>query len=173
MRFPFPKVLLLMLTIILVSGTLQACSTASASAGLKMLPMDKMPAEVQAAPSVVQASYQFAAANPDGQSLALLHNSTRNIGLAVRWRPEQLPCFIVWKNTVARADGFVTGLEPSTNFTYFKSHERGQGRVVTLPPNGKWSGTITLEMHDERPAKVVDGLLGHPCTELLDHRHPP
>lgn len=97
------------------------------------------------------------AANPDGQSVALLHNSTRNIGLAVRWRPEQLPCFIVWKNTVARADGFVTGLEPSTNFTYFKSHERGQGRVVTLPPNGKWSGTITLEMHDERPAvdKVI------------------
>jgi hypothetical protein len=46
----------------------------------------------------------------------------------------------------------VTGLEPSTNFTYFKSHERSQGRVVTLPPNGKWSATVTLEMHDERPA---------------------
>ena len=64
MRSHFPKILLFVFTIILVSGTLQACSTASASAGLKMMPMDKLPAEVQAAPSVVQASYQFAAANP-------------------------------------------------------------------------------------------------------------
>ncbi len=65
MRFPFPRILLLMLMIILASSTLQACSTTGASAGLKMMPMDKMPAEVQSAPSVVQASYQFAAANPD------------------------------------------------------------------------------------------------------------
>ena len=30
-----------------------------------MMPLHQMPAEVQAAPPVVQASYQFAAANPD------------------------------------------------------------------------------------------------------------
>ena len=65
MRLHFPKFLLLLVTMTLVAGTLQACSSASASAGLKMMPMDKMPAEVQSAPSVVQASYQFAAANPD------------------------------------------------------------------------------------------------------------
>ncbi len=65
MRFSSPKIPLLMLTIVLVSSTLQACSTAGASAALKMMPTDKMPREVQAAPSVVQASYQFAAANPD------------------------------------------------------------------------------------------------------------
>ncbi len=65
MRLPFPKILLLMLTIILIAGALQSCSTASASAGLKMMPMDTLPSEVQSAPSVVQASYQFAAANPD------------------------------------------------------------------------------------------------------------
>ena len=65
MRFHFPKLLLLFVTLLLLSSTLQACSSASASAGLKMMPMGKMPAEVQAAPSVVQASYQFAAANPD------------------------------------------------------------------------------------------------------------
>ncbi len=91
------------------------------------------------------------AANAAGQSVALLHNSSRNIGLAVRWKPEELPCFIVWKNTIAHSDGFVTGLEPSTNFTYFKSHERSQGRVVTLPPGAKWSATVTLDMHDSRP----------------------
>ncbi len=67
------------------------------------------------------------ATNPDGQSAALLHNASRNIGFAVRWNPRELPCFIVWKNSVARADGFVTGLEPSTNFTYFKGHRAQPG----------------------------------------------
>jgi len=65
MRLNFPKILLLIVTLSLAASTLQACSSTSASVGLKMMPMDKMPAEVQAAPSVVQAAYQFAAANPD------------------------------------------------------------------------------------------------------------
>ncbi len=66
MRFPFSKYLLITVVLILLAGSLQACSAARASAdGLKMMPMDKMPAEVQSAPAIVQASYQFAAANPD------------------------------------------------------------------------------------------------------------
>ncbi len=65
MRFQFPRISLLMLSITLVSASLQACSSPNASAGLKMMPMDKMPAEVQAAPPVVQAAYRFAAANPE------------------------------------------------------------------------------------------------------------
>jgi hypothetical protein len=44
---------------------LPACSSAGQSAAPQMMPMDKMPAEVQAAPSVVQQAYQFAAAYPD------------------------------------------------------------------------------------------------------------
>ncbi len=66
MRFRFSKLPLLTLALILLAGSLQACSTAHASGdGLKMMSMDKLPAEVQSAPSIVQASYQFAAANPD------------------------------------------------------------------------------------------------------------
>ena len=65
MLLKYPKVLLLIVTLTLIAGTLQACSGSRASADLKMLPMDKMPAEVQAAPSVVQAAYSYAAANPD------------------------------------------------------------------------------------------------------------
>ena len=55
---------LLLLAVLLLSG-LSACTTAAASADLHMMPLDKMPAEVQAAPAVVQQAYQFAAANPD------------------------------------------------------------------------------------------------------------
>ena len=60
-----PKILLLALTLVFLAGLLPACSSPAASTGYAMMPMDKMPAEVQAAPSVVQAAYQFAAANPD------------------------------------------------------------------------------------------------------------
>ncbi len=65
MRLSMPKILLLVLTLILLTSALQACNATGASVGLKMMPMDKMPGEVQAAPSTVQAAYQFAAANPD------------------------------------------------------------------------------------------------------------
>lgn len=66
MRAAFSKLPLLVLTLLLLAGSLQACSAVQASAeGVKLMPIDKMPPEVQSAPSIVQASYQFAAANPD------------------------------------------------------------------------------------------------------------
>jgi len=54
--------LFVVLSILMVTGS--ACST-SKEADLQMMSMDQMPAEVQAAPVVVQQAYQFAAANPD------------------------------------------------------------------------------------------------------------
>ncbi len=65
MRLNFPKILSLSILLILITGALQACASTPATTDLKMLPMDKLPAEVQAAPSMVRAAYQFAAANPD------------------------------------------------------------------------------------------------------------
>lgn len=65
MRVNFPKILLVLVSLVFVAGTLSACGSTGTSASLKMMPMDKMPAEVQAAPSMVQAAYQFAAANPN------------------------------------------------------------------------------------------------------------
>jgi hypothetical protein len=65
MSFPLRKPILLCLATILLLAALPACSTSNSVAGLHMMSMDKMPAEVQSAPSVVQQAYQFAAANPD------------------------------------------------------------------------------------------------------------
>jgi len=59
------KPVFLALAAILLISILPACSTSGSTSGLQMLPMDKMPSEVRAAPSVVQEAYQFAAANPD------------------------------------------------------------------------------------------------------------
>ncbi len=62
------KPYVLSLVIVLVAVILPACAAAGtpgSTSGLQMMSMEKMPAEVQAAPSVVQQAYQFAAANPD------------------------------------------------------------------------------------------------------------
>ena len=68
-----------------------------------------------------------------------------------------MPCFTVWKNTAAVEDGYVTGLEPATNYPNFKTFERQQGRVRVLPPGGRWECSWTLEVLDT--AAAVSGVL--------------
>jgi hypothetical protein len=85
-----------------------------------------------------------------GRTLALLSNAGGDRGLALRFALRELPCFIVWKNTAAVEDGYVTGLEPATNFPNFKTYERQQGRVRVLPPGGRWEATLALEAFDCR-----------------------
>lgn len=87
-------------------------------------------------------------ADHHGKTLALLYNAANDRGLAVRTTARELPCFTVWKNTAAVEDGYVTGLEPGTNYPNFKSFERQQGRVRLLPPGGHWEATVTLEVFD-------------------------
>ena len=67
----------------------------------------------------------------------------------------ELPCFTVWKNTAAFEDGYVTGLEPGTNFPYFKSHERERGRVKLLPQGGRWEASWSIEVADTSTAVAV------------------
>jgi hypothetical protein len=92
------------------------------------------------------------ATDADGRSVAMLHNAAGSLGLVVRWSARELPCFTVWKNTAALEDGYVTGLEPATNFAYFKAHEHSQGRVRTLPPGGIWATTWSIEVLDSAAA---------------------
>ncbi|MCI0458965.1 MAG: aldose 1-epimerase family protein [Gemmataceae bacterium] len=87
-------------------------------------------------------------ADPAGRTLALLYNRSADRGLVVRYSRHELPCFTVWKNTAAVEDGYVTGLEPATNYPNHRNYERQQGRVVTLPPGGRWECKWSLEVHD-------------------------
>jgi hypothetical protein len=87
-------------------------------------------------------------ADSSGHTMALLYNAARDKGIAVRWNRNELPCFTVWKNTGALEDGYVTGLEPATNYPNFKSFERQHGRVRLLPPGGRWECTWSLEILD-------------------------
>jgi hypothetical protein len=93
-------------------------------------------------------------ADAHGLTLAVLLNAGRDRAAAVRSNRHELPCFAVWKNTAAVEDGYVTGLEPATNYPNLKTFERQQGRVPTLPPGGRWECRWSLEVCDE-PAGVA------------------
>jgi hypothetical protein len=64
----------------------------------------------------------------------LLKSADGTSGLGVTYGTQNLPRFIVWKNTAAVSDGYVTGLEPATNYPNTKTFEAKQERVVQLGP---------------------------------------
>ncbi len=64
MIFRSSKILFVVLLAVLLVPAVSACSP-RAQSNLHMMSLGEMPAEVQASASVVQQSYQFAAANPD------------------------------------------------------------------------------------------------------------
>ena len=84
-------------------------------------------------------------ANSSGDTSALLKNAHATRGAMLRFNKTQLPCFTVWKNTTAAEDGYVTGIEPGTNFPNPRSFEAEHGRVVRLA--GKASTTFRLGLH--------------------------
>ncbi|MBX3440557.1 MAG: DUF4432 family protein, partial [Planctomycetaceae bacterium] len=53
----------------------------------------------------------------------------------------------LWMCTQAEADGYVTGLEPGTNFPYPKWIERQQGRLQRLGPGESLAVELTIGIH--------------------------
>jgi Domain of unknown function (DUF4432) len=110
-----------------------------------------------------------------GRTVALLYNSASDRGIALRWNRNELPCFTVWKNCAAVEDGYVTGLEPATNYPNFKSFERQQGRVRLLPPGGRWECSWSIEACDTAAevAKVLADVVAIQAhAKPLIHRTP-
>lgn len=93
-------------------------------------------------------------ADADGHSAAVLHDAECKCGMRMQFPVATLPCFTVWKNTAAIEDGYVTGLEPATNFPRFRAAERQAGRVRTLDPGASWSARWSMEFSDE--SAVID-----------------
>jgi galactose mutarotase-like enzyme len=89
------------------------------------------------------------AADADGQTQALLRNAGASAGVSLHFNKSQLPCFTLWKNPQAAADGYVTGLEPAINFPNVKSFEKEKGRVAVLEPGESRTFEITMEVHPD------------------------
>jgi galactose mutarotase-like enzyme len=94
------------------------------------------------------------AADAAGNTQTLLHNAAGTQGVSLKFNKKQLPYFSLWKNRQAAVDGYVTGLEPGTNFPNRKSFEKEKGRVITLAPGE--SRTFQLDLLVHADAQAVD-----------------
>ena len=101
---------------------------------------------------VEQCYYYELASRPSGATCVLLRNRAGNLGSALRFNLNELPAFTVWKNTGARENGYVTGLEPATNYPNQKRFERQQGRVVRIAGRGSYDVTLTVGAYATRAA---------------------
>ena len=87
-----------------------------------------------------------AGAAGDRRTLAMLRNYACDKGVVLRFHKDQLPAFTLWKNTGGLRDGYVTGLEPGTNYPNARPFEKSHNRVVTLPVDGRYVTETTLEV---------------------------
>ena len=101
-------------------------------------------------------------ANARGEAVAVLVNAAGTLGVAVRFDVDNLPWLVQWKCTQPESDGYVTGIEPSTNLANFKAYERDQGRVVTLEPGETYATNVTLTVLTTREevARVLEEVAG-------------
>ena len=91
----------------------------------------------------------FMRLEPDaaGRATALLVAPEGGQAASLSWRAAELPCFTLWKNQGGLADGYVTGLEPGTNYPNPRSFEEQQGRLVSLAPRAGIEFDLALEHH--------------------------
>jgi galactose mutarotase-like enzyme len=89
------------------------------------------------------------AAESDGRTQAMLCNPAGDRAVSLVLNKHQLPCLTLWKNRQAEADGYVTGLEPGTNFPNVKSFEKQHGRVVALQPGESRRFVIDIQLHPD------------------------
>lgn len=92
------------------------------------------------------------AARPDGSTQTLLRSAAGDRGVSLKFNKRQLPCFTLWKNRQAAADGYVTGLEPAINFPNVRAFEKEKGRVAVLAPGESRTYEVTIEAHGDRAA---------------------
>jgi len=116
-------------------------------------------------------------AGADGRTQVLLENAAGDMGVSLKLNKNQLPWFTVWKNRQAKADGYVTGLEPAINFPNPKSFEKEKGRVALLAPDESRSFELELEVHADAQTvqaaqQAVAALQGDTAPQVLQQPDP-
>ncbi len=84
------------------------------------------------------------------RTTVLLENAAGDRAVSMTFSLDELPVFTVWKNTTAPEEGYVTGLEPGTNFSYNRRLEREAGRVQKLKPGETRRFAIEYAVHSGR-----------------------
>ena len=99
-----------------------------------------------AAGFVEQVYFLEALADADGNTLALLRDPVGTSAAAVRFNQRELPALTLWKNTGALEDGYVTGIEPGTDYPNCRAFEREKGRLATLDPGESFRCQLGIEI---------------------------
>jgi hypothetical protein len=89
------------------------------------------------------------AADESAETRVLVNELTGDEAISLRFNKRALPCFTVWRNTPAEADGYVLGIEPGTNYPNPRNFESQHGRVVLLKPGGKWCAEVVATWHSD------------------------
>ena len=84
----------------------------------------------------------------------MIRNRRGTRGVTMRWNKKQLPCFCQWKHTAGPSEGYVTGMEPATNYPNLKTFERERGRVLTLDAGQRYVIDLAMEIQ-ETPEQVA------------------
>jgi len=92
------------------------------------------------------------AGDDDSRTTIMLRNRIQDRAVSMSWSLKELPYLTVWKNTAAEKDGYVTGLEPGTNFPYNRRVERKHGRVPKLNSGAKYRMSIDFTIHADKEA---------------------
>jgi hypothetical protein len=87
-------------------------------------------------------------AGDDGRTRILIHDRRLGKGVALRFATAELPAFTLWKCEGAEADGYVTGLEPATNYPNPYPFEAARGRILRLAPGQSASFETIVEILD-------------------------
>ncbi|MBD8684988.1 aldose 1-epimerase family protein [Pseudomonas sp. CFBP 13719] len=106
-----------------------------------------------------------------GDTLTVLHNKAGSLGVAVGFNVQQLPVFSLWKNTDTQGQGYVTGLEPGTSFSYNRRYQRPLNLVPTIEPKQQKHFSISYSLLADKPAvdkalKTIETIQGERQTEV-------
>ncbi|POW57710.1 MULTISPECIES: aldose 1-epimerase family protein [Pantoea] len=85
-------------------------------------------------------------ADSSGKTLAAVINSKGDKGASIEFDTHQLPLLTMWKNTDTLKQGYVTGIEPGTNYAYPVTIEKEQGRVRQLQPGQSTTFELTYTL---------------------------
>jgi galactose mutarotase-like enzyme len=86
-------------------------------------------------------------ADRSGRTLVMIRNKAANSAASLRFDTHELPYLTLWKNMAAQEDGYVTGIEPGTNYPNNRRIERQHGRVPSLSPGESHYMTIDFAIH--------------------------
>jgi hypothetical protein len=95
-------------------------------------------------------------ADDAGETGILLNGLADGEAISLRFNKRSLPCFTLWRNTAAEADGYVMGLEPATNFPNPHRFEKKHSRIVALCPGEAWRAEVSAAWHTD--AKSIAGV---------------